>query len=317
MKVLKIENDNSDTLDVEFVLGNVCNYKCHYCFPGCHEGTHRWPEHQQIIENMKLLFDFYKNHGKKYIDLKIIGGEPTLWPYLEVFITEIKKHIDVFVRISTNASRTLSYWKDKSDLFDEITISVHNEFVNLDHIISVADYIHQRQRSNLYVFVLMDPMHWERCVQSIYYLDSKSQDWFLAAQPVLFDGQTRYTEYQFQYMQNKNKRQGSTPIQDKTRSIKMQVQNNAVEPYDYKKLVLNHANRFFGYSCNLGVDRIYINIDGEIKGACGETLFDKTLNIKDKNFSDQLTNIKKPSPVICGQRICGCAAEIKLTKVLV
>ncbi len=316
MKVIKIENSNSDTLDVEFVLGNVCNYKCHYCFPGCHEGTHRWPEHQTIIENIKILFEFYKTHGKKNIDLKIIGGEPTLWPYLEMFVTEIKKDIDIFVRISTNASRTLSYWKDKSDLFDEITISVHNEFANLNHIIAVADHIHQKQRSNLYVFVLMDPMHWKQSVQCIDYLESNSKNWFLAAQPVLFNNETRYTQDQSQYMQNKNKRQGSNPIQDKTKAVNMQIENHVVEPYDYKKIVLNHANRFFGYSCNLGVDRIYINIDGEIKGACGEMLFDNTLNIKDKNFSRKLKDIKKISPVVCGQQLCGCAAEIKLTKAL-
>lgn len=316
MKVIKIENENSDTLDVEFVLGNVCNYKCHYCFPGCHEGTHRWPEHQQIIENIKLLFAFYKGHGKLKINLKIIGGEPTLWPYLETFVKEIKKATNVFVRISINASRTLSYWKDKSDLFDEITISVHNEFVNLDHIISVADYIHQRQRSNLYVFVLMDPSNWDRSVQCLNYVESKSTGWFLATQPVLLNNQTRYTQNQFQYMQDKSKRQGSNPIEDKTQSMKMLVENSTIEPYDYKKIVLNNANGFFGYNCNLGVDRIYINIDGEIQGACGEILFDKTLNIKDNNFSYKLHRLNKPTPVVCRQHLCGCAAEIKLAKVM-
>jgi organic radical activating enzyme len=316
MKVIKIENSNSATLDVEFVLGNVCNYKCHYCFPGCHEGTHRWPDHQQIIENIKTLFAFYKNQGKQNIDLKIIGGEPTLWPHLETFINEIKKDIDVFVRISTNASRTLVYWKDKSDLFDEITISVHNEFVDLDHVIAVADYIHQRQRSNLYVFVLMDPLHWDRSVECMNYLATGNRGWGLSAQPVLFDSETRYNQEQFQYMKYTTRRYGSNPIPDKTQSIKMILENGAAEPYDYKKIVLNKANQFLGFDCNLGVDRIYINIDGEIKGACGETLFNKTLNIKDQDFTNKLHKVNQLSPVTCSQQICGCAAEIKLTKAL-
>lgn len=317
MKVISIENSNSETLDVEFVLGNVCNYKCHYCFPGCHEGTHRWPDHQQIIENIKMLFSFYKTHGKKNIDLKIIGGEPTLWPHLETFINEIKKDINIFVRISTNASRTLSYWKDKADLFDEITISVHNEFADLDHIIAVADHIYQRKRSNLYVFVLMDPANWDRSIQCINYLEDNSRDWFLAAQPVLFNNETKYNQEQFEYMQGKTKRQGSNPIIDKTQSVKMILENGSIEPYDYKKIVLNNANRFYGFNCNLGLDRIYINIDGEVKGACGEILFGKTLNVKDQDFKNKLHQIDKPSPVICGQQLCGCAAEIKLTKAMV
>ncbi len=115
MKVIKIENYSTEYLSVEFVLGNVCNYKCHYCFPGCNEGTHRWPEHDIIMKNMKSLFSYYRSKGKTFIDLKIIGGETTLWPYLEKFVTEIKNTANIFIRISTNASRTLNYWEKNKE----------------------------------------------------------------------------------------------------------------------------------------------------------------------------------------------------------
>lgn len=314
MKVLKIHNADTETLDVEFVLGNVCNYKCHYCFPGCHEGTHRWPDHEIIVTNIKKLFAFYKKQGKKKIDLKIIGGEPTLWPHLETFVEEIKKDVDVFVRISTNASRTIKYWQEKSHLFDEITISVHNEFVKLDHIIEVANFIHEQKRSNLYVYVLMDPNNWARSLECFNYLMDNSKEWFLAPQPVLFNNLTVYDSAQTKYLSLMEKRQSVNPRTDKKPNIIMQLEHSLEEPYDYKKIVLSNANRFYGYNCNLGLDRIYISIDGDIKGACGEVLFKNTLNIKDKNFQDRLEMIDTIKPVLCGQTACGCAAEIKLTK---
>jgi len=317
MKVIKIENYSTEYLSVEFVLGNVCNYKCHYCFPGCNEGTHRWPEHDIIMKNMKSLFSYYRSKGKTFIDLKIIGGETTLWPYLEKFVTEIKNTANIFIRISTNASRTLNYWDDKANLFDEITISVHNEFADLDHIIKVADLIHSKQQSNLYVYVLMDPYNWQKSVECLDYLFNNSQGWFLSPQPVLFNNVTNYSQEQIEYLNQIKKRQSKDVKKIKPNTTIMFMDDGTVEPYDYKKIVLNKANNFYGYKCNLGIDRLYINIEGNIQGACGEIVFNGFLNVKDENFEEKLKEFNNLEPVICSKDICGCGAEIILNKELV
>lgn len=317
MKIIKIENFSTEYLSVEFVLGNVCNYKCHYCFPGCNEGTHRWPDHDVILKNMQSLFSYYKNKGKTFIDLKIIGGETTLWPYLEKFVNDIKLTTNVFVRISTNASRTISYWEDKSHLFDEITISVHNEFANLDHIIKVANLIHEKQQSNLYVYVLMDPFNWQKSIDCFTYLQENSDGWFLSIQPVLFDNSTIYSEKQLEYLKSVKKRQSKDVKKIKPNLTVMFMEDGTVEPYDYKKIVLNNANNFYGYKCNLGVDRLYINIEGDIQGACGEKVFNGALNVKDNKFEEKIKLLGELSPVTCTKNICGCGAEIILNKELV
>jgi hypothetical protein len=265
---------------------------------------------------MQSLFSYYRNKGKTFIDLKIIGGETTLWPYLEEFVNDIKLKSNVFVRISTNASRTINYWEDKSHLFDEITISVHNEFANLDHIIKVANLIHQKQQSNLYVYVLMDPFNWQKSKDCFTYLLENSHGWFLSTQPVLFDNSTIYSDEQLEYLKTIKKRQSKDVKKIKPNLTVMFMEDGTVEPYDYKKIVLNNANNFYGYKCNLGIDRLYINIEGDIQGACGEKVFNGILNVKDEEFEEKIKSLGELEPVICTKNICGCGAEIILNKEL-
>jgi organic radical activating enzyme len=315
MKIIKIENECKDTLEIEFVLGNVCNYKCHYCFPGCNEGTHRWPDIDKTISNIKKLFEYYKSKGKKNFDLKIIGGETTLWPDLVYFIEELKKDTNLFSRISTNASRTLRYWEENSKFFNEITISVHNEYTDLNHIISVADVIHKQETSDLYVYVMMDPLNWNKSLNNFDYLYIQKRNWFLSPQAVLFNGKTIYSNEQKKIFENLPRRFSYSINKTQIKNISMMTREGNLEPYDGKKILLNNANRFLGYKCNIGVDRIYIDIDSNIRGACGQILFDGDLYIKDNNFSEKIMT-KEIKPAICQQKFCSCGAEIALTKEL-
>ena len=59
-----INSRKSNVLSIEFMLGNLCNYKCSYCFPGSNEGDHPWPDYELLIKNLKHLLDTYKNKGK-------------------------------------------------------------------------------------------------------------------------------------------------------------------------------------------------------------------------------------------------------------
>ena len=49
--MLEITNDQPNSMHAEWVLSNVCNYKCSYCDPRLNEGTHRWPS----LENFGIL----------------------------------------------------------------------------------------------------------------------------------------------------------------------------------------------------------------------------------------------------------------------
>jgi len=319
MKFSKIITDYKDNLDVELMLSNVCNYKCTYCFPGSNEGDLRWPDknYDTVVGNIKELFRFYqKYHNKKKFHVKVMGGEPTVWSKLPEFIADIKSMSDSFVRMSTNASRTMRYWKQHSDKFDQIMISVHNQFADMDHIIEVANHIYSTGKTNLYVGVLMDPDNWELSVNNFEYLMANSKEWHLAVAPVHFDGLTRYTQEQLIYLNNAPKRKHKQPIDfytGLTAPLFLDHNGNKVDT-DQHKIIVNKENQFKGYRCNIGLDRIFVYGNGEIKGSCGQKFFPNNLNLYSNNFIDNL--ITEPlSPSICEQTACSCSSEVVLTKV--
>ena len=101
MNIVQVHNPQpKKILRIEFMIGNTCNFNCWYCFKGSHEGTHRWTDDmEQLVENFKHLFSKYKAIGKEMLELHIVGGEPTLWPKLGEFVTEIRKHIPAYLSL--------------------------------------------------------------------------------------------------------------------------------------------------------------------------------------------------------------------------
>ena len=59
--MISIKNTDTDFV-IELDLGNVCNYKCNYCFPGANEGTVLWPDIDKIEA---ALLNYIKQHQRK------------------------------------------------------------------------------------------------------------------------------------------------------------------------------------------------------------------------------------------------------------
>ena len=65
------------TVGIELYVNNICQYKCPFCF------VRAWRQPKAFISKDRLhyLFDVFKTIPK--IHLVILGGEPTLYPYLQ------------------------------------------------------------------------------------------------------------------------------------------------------------------------------------------------------------------------------------------
>ena len=327
-KIIKIVSKTPNRLVAEFFMGNVCNYKCSYCFPGSNEGTHRWPDYDLAITNIEKLLNFYVEKGhKETIDFKIIGGEPTLWPQLKDFVVYLKSKFDIKISMSTNGSRTVRYWEEISPYFDDIQISVHHEFVDLEHVVKVADAIYKTNQTVLTMNVLMDPGHWDKCVSVVDYLKANGEPWMLSLMNVQYDGLTKYTELQEQYMKVKNIRM--PPMEwvegliakgklNKDRNINKSIatfDNGEQLEVDGYYLIANKLHNFLGYKCNLGVDRFFIDKTGRVSGAYGCVIFDDELNINNDNF-DEVLSVAEIKQITCQKTVCPCSTEARLTKEL-
>lgn len=318
MELIEVDSNWKDSdLRLDFVLGNLCNYKCWYCFPGSHEGTHRFPDFDLTVKNLKHLVDYYISQGKKKIFLNILGGEPTLWPRLGEF-AEIFSKNNCLISMLTNGSRTIRWWEENSKYFSKINISCHHENIDVNHIRQVGDLIYE---NNCLVdaSVLMDPLSWDKCVKIIDDLKLSKNKWTIVSAEVVHET-ISYTEEQKQYLLKFVHRKpnlwyfyknNNHPV-DKIK-VKFNKENKKVSVLS-NHIMINSLNKFKGWDCNIGVDYILIDKDGRITGPCATKLYnlDFFYNLYDLDFSEKF----HPDIVskICDVDICPCQPSANLKK---
>jgi len=63
MNLIKINNNwDKKSLGIALSIGNICNYKCWYCFPGANEGDKKWPDLGEISGTCgQILFNELEN----------------------------------------------------------------------------------------------------------------------------------------------------------------------------------------------------------------------------------------------------------------
>jgi organic radical activating enzyme len=329
---IEIKNiDYDDLLSVDIYLTNVCNYSCHYCHPGLNIGDKRFPQDYDLfVKNVDHLLTVYKNHfNKKQIKIELSGGEPTLWPKIGEFAKHLKTtHPEIIcISITTNASRTLRWWKEYARHFDEVHISLHAEG-NPRHIIDVADYIYNNTENHVSVNVMLDPTNWNQCIEYLDTVVSHQTPWLVKSWP-LVKGATIRDDYSDDQLDMFRDRVKKVPPKDyikkmedrgvisKPSSAKMIFNDGSVE--DYTKLALKRMpgdNNYHGWLCNVGVDRVSLMF-GNLISACGATyLFDleKPLSMYDQNFVDKF-NSAIVKPTICRELVCGgCTKDLRVPK---
>lgn len=329
-KPIEITNtDYKDYLSIQYAFTNVCNYKCNYCWPDSHAGTSRWPDYDKILKNFDHLITVYKGTGKKLVRLHLLGGEPTLWPKLGDFVKAIKeKHPDLRITMASNGSRTLRWWEEHAQYFNDIHISVHHEFCDLDHIKRVLDCIYGKGSVMVSANVLMDPLAKDRCQEIANDLLEYPAEWLVKVWAVL-DTNTRnlrneYNQEELDYLENKVKRkppesyilkmQELGNIEKKTSAI-IRYDDGTSIPYKTFALLKDKSNSFLGWDCNLGKDRITIQNNGRLQGTCGElkVFKDETFYIHDDDFVERF-NANLIQTVKCSMAFCGCSADIRLPK---
>lgn len=318
--IIKIEsNIPKNILRIELFLSNVCNYSCWYCFKGFHEGDVPWPKFKKVKNSLEHIINYYKtNANKSEIQLHIMGGEPTLWKEFSTFVKYFKEVHGCVISISSNGSRTLRWWEQYGDYVDHTMLSCHHERVNSKHIADVADILYTKNKT-VNAMVLMDPTNWDKCITIVEELKKSKCQWPITVLEVHNDVQ-QYTQEQNEYLKDSLKR---WPNKDYWISAEKFPRNNPTitfldgteEEISRNWLSLNNKNVFTGWECNIGIDTFFIDKTGDIRGACGQPLYnlDTFYNIYDTDFVNNFTPVIQP--VICKKNgICDCQPEINARK---
>lgn len=321
-KIIRVITDKSDDyIRIEFMVSNVCNYKCWYCDPHAYGGDFRWTKDtDKLIENFKHLLDFYKLKGRKTVELNLLGGEPTLWPDLGKFITELRKDRNIAVTITTNGSRTLRWWDEHAKLFDKVLFSYHPTFADSDHYIKVVDLVFEKGVP-CNALIMMDPLHWDKSVAMIEKCKKESKkSWFISAMEV--HSNISYTDEQKDFFKKHDKRSPNIfrILRDefysifRTTSPKVVLDNGKTKKIPRNWISVNGLNHFEGWMCNIGIENINIQKDGIITGTCMEKPFgeDFYYNIYDPEFTKKFSPNLKPVP--CTKKGCYCQPEMLMNK---
>ena len=320
-----ISTQRTNTLDIRWSVNNICNFKCQYCFPDAHAATHSYPaDFELVIDNFYKMFEYYKTQGKTQFNLHITGGEPTLWPQLGDFIRRIKLHYRVYVSVVSNGSRSLRWWNSYGHYIDNLTLSHHVRQADLVHTMGVADTMYKIGKK-VSVHVLMDPLAWDKSIEAVDYMIANSKyKWFIQTKEVVSvpTQSIDYTSNQRDYLKNEIKRMPG--ILWFMKNIKL-IFDGQIRPWESiaimsggikiraqsQTYITNGWTNFKGWSCNLGIEGIYIHWNGLLQGSCGQLPWDKTYNILDNNFKFS-PDLKS---VVCQQTQCTCPPETQLSKI--
>jgi organic radical activating enzyme len=308
-------------LRIEIMIGNTCNYKCWYCFPGSNEGTHRWPEFNLFKENLTHLLRYYQRQLKKEVfEIHLIGGEPTLWPELGDFVKFLKENFKVIISMSTNGSRTLRWWKDYGKYFDKVLLSCHHEKVDVQHIKNVGDILYDQ---NVIVtgMILMDSAHWDKCKSILFDVITSKKRWGVDVQEIIHPT-IKYTQEQTEFLRKHRYRQANLWYFFKNNkhtilNTRVVFENGKTKKIQNNEIILNKWNNFKGWDCNLGIDSIFISKEGNITGACGENLYNLNykFNILKETFIQEFNPIL--TSTICTKNSCWCQPESNLNKKII
>jgi len=318
--IIRIEsNIPKDILRIELFLSNMCNYKCWYCFPGYHEGDTPWPKFERIKDNLSHIIDYYKRNGnKREIHLHIIGGEPTLWKEFGTFVKYFSEEHKCVISMSSNGSRTIRWWNEYGDYVDHTMLSCHHERADPAHIAEVGDILYTKNKT-VNGMVLMDPTVWDKCVSIVEALKKSKYEWPITALEVHNDKQ-KYTQEQKDYLSDSLKR---WPNKEYWLSAEKLPRNNPTiifsdtteQEVPRNWLSLNNKNIFTGWQCNIGIDTFFIDKNGDIRGGCGQPLYnmDSFYNIYDEDFINKFT--PNLIPTICKKTsACDCQPETNARK---
>jgi organic radical activating enzyme len=312
------QNLNKNLIRIGLTLSNYCNYKCWYCWPGANEGTIKYPDLDVIVPNLAHLLEYYKkNSNKTKFDFNLAGGEPTNWKQFIPFVSYFKEQYDVKMTVHTNGSRKLDWWAKAYPYLDNVAISVHHEFVDINHVKEVADFLYSKNVP-VYTQVLMDPLHWDKCMALVEELKKSKYHWSIRYNEVVHSTLS-YTKEQRDIV-NSVRARGQLwwwfLLHNRSYRIKTVIvdENKKSKTVSENHILVNKLNKFKGWQCNVGIDWLNISNDGGITGYCHNKIFntDTVYNLFDSDFKEKFNPII--APVICEQDDCVCVLDTNMPK---
>lgn len=243
------------------------------------------------------------------------GGEPTLWREFDAFL-DVCNARQWNVGLVTNGTKPLEWWKTRIALISDVTVSLHPEFYQLEPILEKLEFLHKKRITC--VFYLMPPQFFEKAQNDIGALFERVPDIHLQLAVVSIPDSLNtihtYSPEQQAFIDKINSRRYShikrelPPPAFYARSSAQVLQaDNTLVDLNPQLLKLAGKNKWSGWMCNAGIDRIHIEVNGDVhRGQCRQG--GKLGNIHEGKWTFP------KQPVMCTKPSCFCGNELYLKK---
>jgi MoaA/NifB/PqqE/SkfB family radical SAM enzyme len=308
--MFKLTNDAPNTVVIDWLINNICNYKCSYCIPELNAGSNIETPSTEIFKYFKKLEEHFSGQDKI---LTISGGEPTLYKYFTELVNQICSNFNNwYIEILTNGSRTIKWWETfaKQNEFKNlrVNISFHPEFADANHLLEVCKILHNNIDTS--VQILYKPQYKEKCSHFYTELANSELSLFVKYKSIKqFDEDGKTLDY------NENdKKELSKYFKTRIDTTRWPIPRNLIindeaKPFNHiYEIVATQKNSFKGMNCEIGNKRFYIVPSGDVFGATCTTAQKINLGNMYKHTFKPIKN------AICQNNWCHCLPDIKIPK---
>jgi len=325
--------DPERAVQIQWSMGNTCNYSCEYCPPILHNGTKPWMSTEQYINVVDKISKHYKVSGR-FMHWELLGGEVTTIPNFEDIIKRIAHH-GSSVTIYTNGSRTIRWWEEAKKYLTGVVITYHPLTMDEQHLYDVVATLKDALVMDINIAGIggqveqlttvadnLRNMFTDSIRQSMYDVNITIKTMYnkYLGPEANHQQQTTYYDYtpnEIKIMQrpgvlpNPNHSPPADPDDSQEHpkfwSTEFMYEDAPARYIQSHQIINEGLNKFQGMKCELGFDSLNIDMNGEVISSwCGA-----------KNFGNitQLDNWEIPKESTrCPYEFCNNLNDISITK---
>ena len=298
---IKVISVKSEFISVGWYIGSTCNYNCSYCLERYHDGKHKFPSDLDgITRFIKKLRDKYPD---KRIFFTVYGGEPTIWTLFEDF-SKLCKENNSYIRVVTNGSRSIDWWKQNKDYFYRVIVSYHYDSADKNHMMELMKLLGYKGQLNL----MMPPnkKDFDDLLEIGKWISDEAEVFAIPKFLRIDMGDQLYDYDDEQLEIFKNKTIGPQYLRQEElfwyKGFVVQKEDGTARRYsNCRQIFLENINKWKGWYCWGGIDAFFIDQDENIYvGQCRRGFIGK---LKDEyDLPDK--------PIVCPKDLCNCSQDI-------
>ena len=250
MKIKEISHRNfqndPDYYSLHWAITNNCNYHCDYC--GVYKNEKIY-DFEKTIEFINYV-DQFKN-----VDTVLFGGEPLIHPN----ILEIVKGLKTNIRICTNLSIDLQFFKQLTDINNNLKIvaSYHLHKEDLESFVDKFRYL-ANHTNFIKVKIMFDSRYKEQC-KNVYYFFKAFEHQYQNCKiylDMVYHEICDFSDQDIKFFESKQN--------DDDRFYIRTDEGERYTSYNEIRRMYNGFPIFYGYECDSGKSGMFIDSDGSV-----------------------------------------------------